>query len=68
MKIGDYVKTPRFSGVTIDKVFNSQMDALAAGYTEPTHYHKDGWGIYGKHIAFKDGFVKFSWGAYKEGK
>ena len=67
MKAGDYVQVPRFGGIKIDKVFKSQMEALAEGYVEPTHYHKDGYGVYGKHVeSNENGWVKFAWGAYRE--
>lgn len=49
MKIGDYVQTPRFLGVTIKYVFEKECDAIAAGFKEPTYY--DGnpeWDVLGK--------------------
>ena len=48
MKKGDRVMTPRFCTVQIDSVFNSVKEARENGYTEPTHYHKDGYTILGK--------------------
>lgn len=45
MKTGDRVYTPRFCTVTIEKVFESAEKARREGYTEPTHYHKDGFTV-----------------------
>jgi hypothetical protein len=49
IKAGDYVKTPRFLRVEIQKVFKSEANARKQGYTEPTHYDNDKYGIAGKH-------------------
>ena len=49
MKIGDYVETPRFLKVRIEKVFDSRNEARQEGYTEPTHYDKGDYEISGKH-------------------
>lgn len=49
MKKGDWVDTPRFCKVKIQKVFRTEQNAKKAGYYEPTHYEKDNYKIYGKH-------------------
>lgn len=49
MKKGDLVYTPRFCTCQIQKVFTSRENAYKQGYTEPTHYDKDGYTVYGKH-------------------
>ncbi len=48
MKTGDYIRTPRFCTVKIEKVFNNVKSAKAEGYTEPTHYEGE-YEILGKH-------------------
>jgi len=51
LKKGQYVSTPRFLTVKLDKVFSNQKNALNAKYTEPTHYDNNpAYGILGKHI------------------
>ena len=50
IKKGDYVLTPRFCTVKIDKVFKSRENAAKAGYTEPTHYKDYAFGVVGKSI------------------
>lgn len=40
-KINDYVHTPRFLTVRIDRVFRSYEDMVKAGFTEPTHFRGD---------------------------
>ena len=50
MKKGDYIQTPRFLGVRIEKVFRNETNAINAGFTEPTHYKDLTYGIYGKNI------------------
>ena len=50
MKIGDYVDTPRFLTVQLERVFPSVDAAMAAGYTETTHYQGADWAILGKPI------------------
>ncbi|MBQ6503174.1 MAG: hypothetical protein IJI57_04605 [Flexilinea sp.] len=63
MEKGDYVKTPRFSTVFIEDVYDSEAEARKAGFTETTHYWDDpDFGVYGKvldmyHIIFA-GFRK----------
>ena len=47
MKKGDRVYTPRFCSVKIEEVFPSREEAAKHGYTEPTHYHKDGYTVLG---------------------
>lgn len=36
MKKGDYVRTPRFLNVKVEKTFRSEENAQKAGFTEPT--------------------------------
>lgn len=51
MKKGDWIETPRFCGVRIKEVFDTEAEARAAGYRQPTHYDKgDGWTILGKTL------------------
>ena len=50
IKKGDYVLTPRFCTVKIDKVFKSRENAAKAGYTEPTHFQDYDFGVVGKSI------------------
>lgn len=38
MKIGDYVRTPRFCTVRISEIYTSKKAAIEAGFTEPTYY------------------------------
>ena len=51
MQAGKNVYTPRFCTVTIKEVFDNVRTAREAGYTEPTHYHKDGWTVLGRVIS-----------------
>ena len=48
--VGDSVNTPRFLHVKLKDVYASEEMMQAAGYTEPTHYHKDGMSILGQNI------------------
>lgn len=48
MKVNEMVMTPRFCTVRIKEIFNDRQSATEAGYTEPTHYYKNGWTILGK--------------------
>lgn len=50
IKKGDYVETPRFLKVKIEKVFKNADNAKKQGYTEPTHYENDQYGIVGKSL------------------
>jgi len=50
VKKGEYIKTPRFLTVKIEKVFRSNERAYKEGYTEPTHYVNSEYHIRGKHI------------------
>ena len=50
MKKGDRVYTPRFCTVEIKEVYSSKREAREAGFTEPTHYDGDGYGIAGKSL------------------
>lgn len=50
MKDGDRVYTPRFCTVIIERVFNNPMEAQKEGFTEPTHFHKNGWTVFGKSL------------------
>lgn len=47
MEVGKYVYTPRFCSVRIRRIFESMEEAYEKGYTEPTHYHKDGYTVLG---------------------
>ena len=38
MKIGDYVRTPRFCTVRIKEIYTDKEAARQAGYTDPTYY------------------------------
>ena len=49
MKKGDYVETPRFCAVKIEKVFKNHTTAYKQGYCEPTHYKNWEYEILGKH-------------------
>ena len=49
MKVNELIYTPRFEKVIIRVIFESTKEAYNKGYTEPTHYHKDGYTILGKH-------------------
>ena len=49
MKIGDWVKTPRFLNVKISEVYDNNDIAYQDGYTEPTHYRDSEYHIRGKH-------------------
>ncbi len=49
MKKGDWVKTPRFGTVKIQKVFRNNERAYKEGYVEPTHYKNPDYYIRGKH-------------------
>lgn len=49
MKKGDYVSTPRFCSVRIEKVFRSEENARKNGFCEPTHYVNGTYGVLGKH-------------------
>jgi hypothetical protein len=50
MKKGDYVYTPRFCSVEIEKVYrNNNGKAQKDGYYEPTYYNDGTYKIYGKH-------------------
>lgn len=50
IKQGDYVKTPRFLNVRIEKVFNNEAEARKEGYKEASHYEDERYKIEGKHI------------------
>lgn len=49
VKVGDYIDTPRFCAVLIEKVFDSEAVARQDGYHEPTHFDGPLYRIYGKH-------------------
>lgn len=51
MEINDIIYTPRFCSVRIDAIYENIADARKDGYTEPTHYHKDGYTILGKNTS-----------------
>ena len=51
MKKGDWIDTPRFCKVRIEKVFQSETTARKYGFTVSTEYNRyDGYGILGKTI------------------
>ena len=50
MKIGDRYNTPRFCTVRIKEIFASRKEANDAGYTEPTYWENDEYGILGKSL------------------
>lgn len=50
IKVGDYVRTPRFLNVRIENVFSSEEDMRKAGYTEPTHFVDPDYVVRGKSI------------------
>lgn len=61
---GEQVYTPRFCTVVIEDVFATKKSAEDAGYVEPTHYHKNGYGILGKMV----GVNLMEFAAYKDEK
>lgn len=62
MKKGDYIYTPRFCTVRIEKVFEDEESARASGFKEPTHYADSEYGIRGKSLNIRQ--MKFA--AYKK--
>lgn len=62
MKKGDYVTTPRFLSVKIEKVFSSIKAAQDAGFVESTHYENPQYGILGRSI----GLNRMEFAAYKK--
>lgn len=50
MKKGEWIETPRFLKVRIEKVFRSNERAMKEGYTEPTHYRDSEYYIRGKRL------------------
>ncbi len=62
IKKGDYVLTPRFCTVKIDKVFKSRENAAKEGYTEPTHFQDYDFGVVGKSI----GINRMTFAAYRK--
>ena len=62
MKKGDYVTTPRFLSVKIEKVFSSIETARGAGFVESTHYENPQYGILGRSI----GLNRMEFAAYKK--
>lgn len=52
MKTGERVYTPRFCTVRISDIFESEEQAKENGYTEPTYYKNDEYGIRGKSTGF----------------
>ncbi len=49
---GSLVHTPRFLSVMLSEVFASREDAMAAGFTEPTHYKSDYFDVLGKSLGY----------------
>lgn len=50
IKVGDYVRTPRFLNVRIESVLLTEADLFEAGYTEPTHFDAPDYVVRGKSI------------------
>ena len=50
IKVGDYVRTPRFCTVRVEQIFTTKEDMYAAGYREPTHFMDPNYVICGKSI------------------
>jgi len=50
MKIGEYIKTPRFGEVKIKAMFFDKVEAWNSGYTEPTNFRDSEYFVRGKHI------------------
>ena len=50
MKVGDFIKTPRFRTVEIKGILTSEQ-AKKQGFTEPTHYEDLRYKILGKSIS-----------------
>lgn len=48
MKKGDWVETPRFCKVQIEKVFRDTKTAYKYGFREPTHYESSDYAVLGK--------------------
>lgn len=49
MKKGDWVNTPRFCAVQVEKIFKKAETARKQGFCEPTHYNDWQYDIWGKH-------------------
>lgn len=62
MKKGDYVMTPRFCTVKIEDVYENKDVCRMNGYTEPTHYRNEVYGILGKSV----GVNRMVFAAYKK--
>lgn len=54
MKKGDYIYTPRFCNVKIEKVFKNEENARKCGYNEPTYYKDFEYGILGKNTGINE--------------
>lgn len=67
MKIvaGDYVRTPRFLSVKIEKVYPSAEKMYLDGFEEPTHFRDDDYEVCGKSIGLNR--MEFA-AAHKSGK
>ena len=50
MKKGARVETPRFCTVRVKEVYESALEAMEAGYKEPTFYENPEHGILGKSL------------------
>jgi len=61
MKKGDWIDTPRFCKVKIEKVFSSEATARKQGFVEPTYYKGCECGILGKST----GLNTMAFAAYK---
>lgn len=62
MKKGEHVRTPQFLTVKIEKVFRCEANARKNGFTEPTHYKNDKYGIIGKSL----GLYHMEFAVYKK--
>jgi len=50
IKIGDWVKTPRFCKVKISAILANNTQAREFGYTEGTDFQDENWSIKGRII------------------
>lgn len=45
-----YIYTPRFCTVRVSEVYESEIELITAGYSEPTYYDDGRWTIRGRSI------------------
>lgn len=51
MKLGDWIDTPRFCKVEIERIFESKKEANVEKFTEPTYYNCDPeYDVFGKSL------------------